>query len=81
MHVTTGAHGDLAVGKAISLDYNDLPSEACVALVTKTVQRFRAIQVVYGGKHIDVLKSSYDIGNIVSTCNQSKTGIVRFLLD
>lgn len=80
MHVTNASHGGVGIGKGISINYVDVPSEGCVGLVSKGIQRFAAIQVVYA-RSADVVASNYTMANIVNLCSSAETGSLRFVLN
>lgn len=79
MHVTSGDHGQVMAGKGIAINYLNIPSDICIGLVTKGIQRFKSIRLAYG-EEISVTHIT-PMSSILRVCNSSETGTVHFILD
>lgn len=81
IRATTVTHSTLLAGRGFSINYDDVPSDACVELITRTMKNFYAVQVVYGstGNNIYPDRDTATVDLIVSRCNGAATGTIRFI--
>ena len=81
VRATTVTHSTLLVGRGFSINYDDVPSDACVELITRAMKNFYAVQVAFGntGNNIYPDRDTATVDLIVTRCNGAPTGTIRFI--
>ena len=81
LHATTASHAGLPAGRAFTINYLDVPSQACVDLVTRASPTFPVIHIYAGGtaSAVRVYPDTTSVGTIAQACNQASTARLQFL--
>lgn len=81
LHATTASHAGLPAGRAFTINYLEVPSQACVDLVTRASPTFPVIHVYGGGSSsaVRVYPGTTTVATVVDACNQAATARLQFL--
>lgn len=78
---TTATNAGVAAGWAYVIRSRDIPAEACVQMVARTISSFKTIQINYvsgqAGENINF--GNYDLANVTEKCNRRPLTTVNFV--
>jgi hypothetical protein len=78
---TTSSHAGVQAGWSFVIRTRDVPPEACVNLVARTITSFRTIQVNYisGEAGENINRDNYDLASVTEKCNRRTVATVNFV--
>ena len=82
VHATNFSHAGIPVGRGFSINYMDMPSQACVDMVSRTFQTFKIIMVYPNGSSSSAdmfYPEATNMDTLTRACNQSNAVRIQFL--
>ena len=82
LHATNFSHAGIPVGRGFSINYMDMPSQACVDMVSRSFKTFKIIMVYANGSSNSAdmfYPEATDLSTLTQACNQSNAVRIQFL--